>query len=137
MRGLDVAATVIKRAPETESPGDHLVPGRAGGAPDMPGARARASPRPGPVRRRARAPSGRDAAVPPPRRPRSRATPARPIPARARRDGVRLTAEKLDGLRDLVAELLLTRVRLERSAGRAAQRQGGGAGAAAQRGSAC
>jgi two-component system, chemotaxis family, sensor kinase CheA len=37
-------------------------------------------------------------------------------PARRMRDGVRLTSEKLDGLRDLVAELLLTRVRLERSA---------------------
>jgi chemotaxis protein histidine kinase CheA len=105
MRGLDIAATVLKRAPEPESP--EVVAflaevGRAG----LPSAPPRAGPLPGP---------GPATPLPAPE-------PAAPAPAPApaeaprRRDGIRLTAEKLDGLRDLVAELLLTRVRLERSA---------------------
>ncbi len=93
MRGLDVAATVIKRAPESESPEvSSFIAELARPAPDSAGT-APATPAPTPA-----------------------AAAGAPEPAPRRREGVRLTAEKLDGLRDLVAELLLTRVRLERSA---------------------
>jgi chemotaxis protein histidine kinase CheA len=114
MRGLDVAATVIKRAPESESPEitsfvaelSRPTPAPSSRIPDAlaPTAAAPAPP-PGPL-----------VPLSPATPPAAAAPPPAPDPAPRRREGIRLTTEKLDGLRDLVAELLLTRVRLERSA---------------------
>jgi two-component system chemotaxis sensor kinase CheA len=106
MRGLDVVANVVKRAPEAESAEVETfvteIP-RADGRPGSP---------PGP-------PTAPVVLPPPPSaRPVAEAsTAAEPGEGKRMRDGVRLTTEKLDGLRDLVAELLLTRVRLEKAAG--------------------
>ena len=115
MRGLDLAATVVKRPPESESADINAFlaelprpePKRAGTPPLRP-----PPARPGPA---LAAPTA--AALPStPSQRRPRAAGPRPSRRPGAARAVRLTSEKLDGLRDLVAELLLTRVRLERSA---------------------
>ncbi len=112
MRGLDLAGTVIKRAPEAESPDINTfleeVP-----KPDSRPSAPVASPVP--VAPAPAPPPPAAASVPhPPAAPAAAAHP--PEAPRRAQEAVRLTSEKLDSLRDLVAELLLTRVRLERSA---------------------
>jgi chemotaxis protein histidine kinase CheA len=136
MRGLDVIASVAKRAPEQVSPEIEafvLELPKPGAVPAPP---ASPAPPPSPPAAPAAPPSEREAptlpvsTTPPPAKPPpadQAAAPAKPAPSketgpqrthesRRARPGVRLAAEKLDGLRDLVAELLLTRVRLQKSA---------------------
>jgi two-component system, chemotaxis family, sensor kinase CheA len=89
MRGLELAGLAVQRAPETESAEITAFLAGDSAAPSPPLAETK-----GPVTESAPAPA------------------AVPMAAHAGR----LDATKLDGLRDLVAELLLTRVRLQRSA---------------------
>jgi two-component system chemotaxis sensor kinase CheA len=117
MRGLDLAGIAIRRVPENESADINELlaalprpePRAAAGR----GAGVAAHARPALSR-----PSEPPAAAPAPHPATITSSGAGPPGEQPRRtqEAVRLTSEKLDGLRDMVAELLLTRVRLERSA---------------------
>lgn len=128
MRGLELAAQAVARAPEPEAADISAFL-----ADTTPGTTDRASERPSvpapPVATTSSAPvasAPAPPAAPAPAAPttvRSADTTAggaptgsAPAPAARAQSAGRLDAAKLDGLRDLVAELLLTRVRLARSA---------------------
>jgi two-component system, chemotaxis family, sensor kinase CheA len=112
MRGLDLAGTVIKRPPEAETEEINTFLAELPRPEGKPAAAA--GPAPAPVSPPAAAAPA--AQAPAPAAPAAAAAAPAPEAARRGQESVRLTSEKLDGLRDLVAELLLTRVRLERSA---------------------
>jgi len=113
MRGLDTVSALVARDPEDLSSEVDAFLGDTARAKKPAAATSADLPS---------VPAPAPAPPPPAPAPSPQAAPAAPAPAPAPAeparlpDTVRLSAEKLDGLRDLVAELLLTRIRLERSA---------------------